>query len=132
MKQLLAALGSDIKPQGMDKWVARCPVHKDKDFAMSIKLDDMGCVLACCHACGANGLDLYKSLNLALDELFGGKKYTQIIPREVEEQYKQDKLVIELYKSDRDAGKTATLADKRRYKLAVARSEGIKAKFNSI
>ena len=77
MQQLLAALGNNIKPRGKD-WLARCPVHNDKDFAMSVKQVSDVSVIAHCFSCGANGLDLYKSLGLDLDELFGGKENTFI------------------------------------------------------
>ena len=130
MQQLLAALGNNIKPRGKD-WLARCPVHNDKDFAMSVKQVSDGSVIAHCFSCGANGLDLYKSLGLDLDELFGGKENT-FIPNGIKDQLEEDKYFIAIYKSDVNRGIKPTLADKRRYKLSIARIDGIKKKFNLI
>lgn len=128
MRQLFAALGSDIKEAGRDKWTAKCPVHKDKDFAMSVKLNDDNSVMAYCFACGANGLALYRELGLNLDELFGGKKKDSgYIPGPVMEQYTQDIMVVGIYEGSNSVN--YNLKDKRRYRLAVARIEGLKQKY---
>lgn len=134
MNQLLEALGRDIKPSSKkDRWIAKCPVHGDKDFAMSIKINRDNSVMAHCHACGANGLDLYKYLGLRLDELFGGKKLeSTYIPQEIIDNYTIDKIVIIIYKSDKQKRKYMSLQDNRRHKLAVARIEGIERKFPHI
>jgi len=131
MRELIAALGHDIKASGKN-WIARCPVHNDKDFAMSIKEGNDGSVLAICHACGANGLDLYKTLGLNLDELFGGRKLEKnnYIPSNIKAHYDLDKMVIAINLSDIEAGRVITLADKRRVKLAEARIAGIESKFD--
>ena len=132
MNQLLAALGDNVKPSGRN-WIARCPVHDDKDFAMSIKQADDGSVLAHCHACGANGFDLYQALRLDLDELFGGKKLDRndsYMPLAIKEIYDHDQLVISIFKADTEKWKTHSLNDKRRAKLATARIEGIKTKYS--
>ena len=128
MRQLIAALGDNIKESGMDKWVARCPVHNDKDFAMSIKVNGDNSIVAHCFACGANGLDLYKELELDLDELFGGKKLNSTyMPKFISDQYEQDLVAIDIYKTNTNI--KYSLADKKRYKLALARSKGIKDKY---
>ena len=129
MRQLLAAMGSDIKPAGKD-YIARCPVHGDKDFAMSIKQCPDGSVVAHCHACGANGLDLYRHLGLDLEELFGGKQYDKpMVPVHIQEAYDLDRAVVVIYRFDESQGKRINLYDKRRYKLALARIKGIEEKF---
>ena len=128
MQKLLAALGDNVKPRGKD-YIARCQVHNDKDFAMSIKQVSDGSVIAYCFACQANGVDLYKALGLDLDELFGGKK-SDFIPQGIKDQLSEDKMFIAIYNADVEKGIKPRLNDKRRYKLAVARSEGIKSKFN--
>jgi len=125
---LLAALGSDIKKQGKG-WTAKCPVHNDKDFAMSIKECADGSILAHCHSCGASGLDLYRTLELDLGELFGKKleKDDCYMPHEIKEKYELDKIVVFIH----EKGKVEkTLADRKRYKLAVARIKGTKDKYN--
>jgi hypothetical protein len=129
MQNLLIALGDNVKPRGQG-YIARCPVHNDKDFAMTIKQLSDSSVIAHCFACGANGLDLYKSLGLDLDELFGGKENNRLVPVYITDQLEEDKLFIAIYDSDVSKGVSPKLSEKRRYKLALARSEGIKKKFN--
>jgi len=132
MKQLMAALGQDIKPSGKH-WIARCPVHCDKDFAMKIKQTEDNSVIAHCHACGANGLDLYKMLGLDLEELFGGKKRDILdkpyLPSRLKIQYETDKMCIHIHESDLEKGSGLNYKDKRRYRLAVARVKGVEDKF---
>ena len=128
MNQLLAALGSDVKARGKDKWIAKCKVHMDKDFAMSIKLNADNSVMAHCFACGANGLDLYNALGLDLDELFG-KERDNSMPHNIKTQYDEDKWFMAIYNSDVEKGLSTTLQDKRRAKLAVARMAGIERKW---
>lgn len=133
MNNLLTALGTDVKATGKDKWVCRCPVHNDKDFAMSIKICADNSVVAHCFACGANGLDLYRELGLSLDELFGGKELGRNhIPYEIQDNYDMDKSVLLIHKHDVAAGFRISYNDKKRVKLAVARIEGIKRKFPHI
>lgn len=131
MRQLMAALGNDIKPSG-SKWMARCPVHNDKDFAMIISQRDDSSVGAHCLACGANGLDLYKHLELDLDELFGGREMDRskpFLPSGLATQFMVDKLCVDIHEADLDRGIATTYADKKRYRLALARIKGIQEKF---
>lgn len=133
MNNLLNALDWNIKPAGRDKWTARCPVHGDKDYAMSIKQIGDGSVLAHCHACGANGYDLYTSLGLELDELFGGKKLDKgkdYAPSKVKREYEVDKMAVDIFDNCVKKGEKFNLEDKRRYRLATARIEGVKQKYN--
>jgi hypothetical protein len=118
MNKLIAALGNNIRKSGKN-WVARCPVHNDKDFAMSIK-EDGNRVLAHCFACGANGLALYRALDLPLDELMGGEQ-ENTVPRHVIEKAKEDRWFIAIYESDVKKGIKPTLSEKRRYRMAKER-----------
>lgn len=70
-KALVDALGKGIRSTVDHKWLAKCPVHGDKDFAMSVTESDSGRIVIYCHACGANGFDVYRKLSLPLRELFG-------------------------------------------------------------
>ena len=130
MRQLLAALGDNVKPLGKN-WTARCPVHNDADFAMSIKQLGDGSVLAHCHACGANGLDLYQALHLDLEELFGFKdnRSQDYVPNDVRELLGVDKMVVKMFERQRDQGGYSNLEDKRRYKLARGRIIGVQQKY---
>lgn len=133
MKNLIAALGENIKQTRRNAWSAKCPVHGDKDFAMSIKLNEDNSILAHCHACGANGLELYKSLGLDLHELFGDKQQDGFwIPQRIRDSYEIDKFVLAIAKADTDAGKKINYTDKKRIRLAEARIKGIEAKYPNI
>ena len=129
MNNLIAALGDNIKPAGKN-WIARCQVHNDKDFAMSIKQADNGSVLAHCHACGANGFDLYGVLGLDLDELFGGRKQeSNYMPHDVRDTLNTDKACVKMYESGTAKGNYFSLEDKKRYRLAQARIKGAEDKY---
>lgn len=120
MNNLLNALGSNIKKRpGNNGYIARCPVHNDKDFAMVVDEKD-GKVIAHCFACGANGYDLYKCLDLPLDELMGESEQLTI-SREKRDKMEEDKWFIAIYDSDVKKGIKPTLNEKRRYRLAKAR-----------
>lgn len=71
MRHLANALGNNIKSIRDDKWIAKCPIHDDKDFAMNITVGNKGGLIMRCHACGATGIDVYKKLNLPFSELYG-------------------------------------------------------------
>lgn len=132
MQNLINALGSNIKQKGAN-WIARCPVHNDKDFAMDIKIGGNGYVIAHCHACGANGLDLYNALRLSLDELFGGREAEKgLVPASARDNYKTDKLVVEMYDFDRKNNSPLKLIDKKRYQLALARIKGYEEKYGVV
>ena len=134
MNNLLNALDGNIKPAGLDKWIARCPVHNDKDYAMSIKQVGDGSVVAHCHACGANGYHLYTHLGLDLDELFGGKKLDKDplhIPQKAKEDNKYDQFLIAIRESAIARGDKLTLDDKKHHRLSVARDKGFKDKYKS-
>jgi hypothetical protein len=128
MDLLLKALDGRVRQRG-SKWVARCPVHDDKDYAMTIEQASDGSVIAHCFACGANGLDLYRHLNLPLDELFGGREGKQVVPQRIHDEYQEDRFFRAVYEASEARGEYIKLADKRRYRLAVARMKGIKDKW---
>jgi len=130
MNLLLAALGSNIKPAGKDKWTARCPVHDDKDFAMTVtQLPDTS-ILAHCHACGANGEHLYLKLGLDLSELFGNKEQdSTFMPPKLQEEYSDDRRFIRIFKHDEHEGRSISYADNMRYKLAVSRSRNLRERY---
>lgn len=132
MRLLLAALGDNVKPAGKDKWIARCPAHNDKDFAMSIKLNYDNSVMAHCFACGANGLALYRSLGLDLDELFGNKAKNDYTPQYIQDQYTEDKFFLAIYKADVAKGVKPSYLENRKKKLVEARLVGIKNKYKHI
>jgi len=128
MNNLLNALGDRVKPAGKN-YIARCPVHDDKDFAMSIKQKNDGSLTIQCYACSANGLDLYRFYGLELDELFGYRamnKTKEWIPPRIKDQYDEDRLVVAMF----EGSSQPTWQDRKRYRLAVARIKGTEDKFN--
>jgi len=133
MQQLLNALGADIKPYGK-KWIAKCPVHMDKDFAMIVSQREDGSVGAHCFSCGANGLDLYKHFGLPMSELMGEREVStgekHYLPQDIRDQYEIDMWCILIAISGQINGESPSYKDKRRLKLAVARVNGIRDKYS--
>ena len=112
-----------VKSTGRDKWVALCPVHGDRSASMGVKECSDGTVLVNCFSCGASGMDVVLELGLHPSELFPPDSSKPRGPsRQQQALAEQDKLVQLLYKADRKAGKEPSLADYRRYKLAIHRT----------
>lgn len=135
MRLILDALGNNVKPSGRDKWTARCPVHNDKDFAMSIKLLPDNRVIAVCHACGANGMQMVEALMLGskgMDELNGGLDIDPnwIHPDRIATNV-EDIIFIKLYDKEVAAGRTILWEDKKRHRISVARIAGFNEKYGS-
>lgn len=133
MRLILDALGSNVKPRGRDKWIARCPVHNDKDFAMSITLINDGRVIAHCHACGANGFDMVNALMLGpkgLDELNGGldKDPNWVHPDRMAT-HNEDLIFLKMYAKEVEAGRVILWEDKKRHRISVARVAGYNEKY---
>jgi len=105
------------------QYKACCPVHGDRNPSMYLKEED-GKVLAHCFSCGANGMDVVEALGLSVNELFSDKmtpadaKYRKLKSYDLE-----DKLIISIFESDEAKGKTFTVEDYRRYRLAIRRQE---------
>lgn len=129
MLKIEAALGDNIKktPKG---WVCKCPTHNDSDFAMHIQQKADGSIIAHCFGCGANGLDLYRSLGLDLSELFGGNNTPYRPPQYIIDQYEEDKYFLAVYEQSVKSGIKPTYKDNRRKRLAEARMKGIREKYN--
>lgn len=118
----------EYKPAGKDKWLAKCPCHGDKDYAMSIKMEGDK-VLAHCFACGANGFDLYSYLNLDMSELMGEKLDSSFMPAKVKDQLDYDKHYIAVVNGMMRRNEVVALADKREYRKANARITGAQEKW---
>lgn len=130
MSQLIAALGENVKAAGKDRWMAKCPVHNDADFAMSIKLRPNNSYTITCYACGANGVDVYRHMGIDLEELFGKERDTRIITPKQQEEYREDKFFIAIFEADKAKGLRPRYEDWKRYNLALKRIEGIRIRFN--
>lgn len=128
MNQLLVALGDNVKKTGKN-WSARCPVHEGNRFNLSITQTRDGTILMHCHACGANGVMVYRSLGLNLDELFGNKeKDKNYISQRQRDEYENDKFYIAIYEADKGNGKIITHNEFKRYRLAISRVNNLKGR----
>lgn len=116
-----------VRAAGSGKWESLCPAHgSKKNRTLKIKQEADGSYLCHCFSCGANGVEVFNSLNLPLDELFGYKdKPKQIITSKQQSDYDLDKIVVEIHKADKMAGKQVSISDFRRNKLALARIANI-------
>ena len=133
--QLLDALGKNVKEtRKKGQWMARCPVHGDKDFAMRIKENDKGGLSISCYACGANGLDVYRYLNLDIRELFGEKSELpdNYVPAKIRDIYMEDQIFIAIYRSDLSKGIQPTAGDAKRMRLAVRRTGSLENKYSTL
>lgn len=133
--QLLDALGNNVKESHKKgQWIARCPVHGDKDFAMRIKENEKGGLSICCYACGANGLDVYRHLNLDMRELFGERAALpdNYVPARVRDVYLEDQLLMAIYHADLAKGIQPTAHDAKRMRLAVRRTRSLENKYPAL
>lgn len=101
---------------------ASCPVHgEDKDPALKIAEID-GKVLMHCHACGANGMDVMKKLDLPVKMLFSGE-FTHDPDWMLKKSKEDDLLFCMIYEAAEARGETIRTKELRRYKLAKQRNK---------
>lgn len=132
---LLDVLGKNVKEsRKKGQWIAKCPVHGDKDFAMRIKENDKGGLSICCYACGANGLDVYRHLNLDMRELFGERAALpdSYVPAKVRDIYLEDQILMAIYRADLARGIQPTPNDAKRMRLAVRRTRSMEGKYPTL
>ncbi len=68
IETLLARLDA-VKPQGQNKWLARCPAHDDKHPSLSLKEGNDDVVLLKCWG-GCNASEIVGAVGLELSDLF--------------------------------------------------------------
>jgi hypothetical protein len=129
----MAALGSNLKPRGKDKWFCKCPIHKDKDWAMKIKQKPDMSLNITCYGCGANGQDLYGFLGIDMSELFGNRADSRDPDPMffIRKNHLDDRMIIQLYKNmygSMDCDKVP-LSEKNKYKFAKMRKAGAERKY---
>jgi hypothetical protein len=59
----------DVKDNGRNKWLAKCPAHKDKRPSLSIREADSGAVLVKCWA-SCEVAEIVSAVGLELSDLF--------------------------------------------------------------
>lgn len=69
LSNILAKLDK-VKRVNGTQYKALCPVHNEKTPSLSIKEASNGDVVAYCHGCGANGIEVVSALGLDRSELF--------------------------------------------------------------
>lgn len=117
-----------------------CPFHEEKTPSFTVAEHKQ---FYYCFGCGASGNVIgfvmeYDGLTFTnavklLSEQYGiieSKTTQRIIPKNIKEQLLEDKMVIAIHKADTKKGIRPTYLDAQRIKLAVARVEGIKKKWN--
>lgn len=116
-----------LRQTGEDKWESLCPVHgSEKNRTLKILRKRDNSWVMHCLSCHCKGVDVFRHLGQDLKEMFGDKEYSQpIISNKNKERYVEDQYFIEIYKADEKSGKRITYQDKRRYKLALARTKNL-------
>jgi len=71
-----------VKQTGPDRWIAKCPSHKDRSPSLSIReIDDGRVLLKCFAGCGA--LDVLDSLGLTWSALFPEGGHHSALPSQL-------------------------------------------------
>ena len=88
--------------------------------------DSAGKVGCHCFVCGANGMDVVQSLGLPSTELFPPDNGYErpVLTRDMREKQKIDTMVTMMFENESQK-RAMTLAEKRRYRQAKARLDGI-------
>lgn len=66
-----------VKPTGLGKWKALCPVHEEKTPSLSIYELDDGRVLLHCFGCGAGAAEIIKAAGLKPDDVFPPRPFDE-------------------------------------------------------
>lgn len=121
MEQILSRLDR-VRQQG-DKYMACCPVHKDKTPSMMVT-DKGDKITMYCFGCGAKGPEIIKALGLPMSLIFKenspdfDKKQWLLDKTRVE-----DDLFISIYEASQSKGERIRSSDLQRYRLAKSRQE---------
>jgi len=124
-----------LRPNGKDRWRACCPVHQGSNpTALSIKQCSDGSFLVKCFNCDADGPDVFRSLGLPLDELFGYKEMDRqegpYITQMMKDQNKEDMFMVAIYEAAQGRNEYIQLSDHKAYKLSVNRMRGYESLLN--
>jgi hypothetical protein len=130
MAEALLSKLQKVKKTGSNKWIACCPVHNDTNPSMTITEKD-GKTLCFCFACGATGKDVAEAVGIPVSSLFSDSDTF------VSNHYHRDRLLAEkdadelflrLYRKAESEGREIRYSDRKRYKQAINRIEGIERK----
>ena len=122
---------------------ALCPFHDEKTPSFTVAEHKQ---MYYCFGCGAGGsaldfvinyenlgfVDAVKKLAANCGVDVDNNDHTASAPRSVIDTHSEDKLIVQLYKSDNETGRQISSTDYVRYKLAVARIAGNKSKYPNL
>lgn len=117
-----------LKPSGLDKWIARCPAHKDRSPSLTIRAIADGRILMHCFAgCGTDAV--LDALGLKFTELFaermvhdGLERIPQpFSPLDALKCLTAESVVVAIVSSDIALGKAVSDADAHRVAVAAGR-----------
>lgn len=117
------------RARGAQRWMCRCPAHKDKRASLSVRELDTGVVLLHCFA-QCEVADIVAAIGMSLEDLFpprpgpGQGRHPEPKPfsvRQVIEALQAELGVAWVLLADLEAGNPPTDADRRRAGLAKAR-----------
>ncbi len=101
------------KQTGNGKWIARCPAHDDRGPSLSIGEGHDGRILIKCFA-GCGAADIVAAVGLTLSDLFpeGSLDHHMRPVLRKSKSREHDELVVEIMKSNIEAGKKISSQDK--------------------
>ena len=122
---------------------ACCPFHDEKTPSFTVEENKQ---FYYCFGCGAGGsaldfvinyenigfVDAVKKLAANCGVDIDDNDHIATAPKAVVDLHNEDKLIAQLYKADNEAGRQISSTDYARYKLAVARIAGNKAKYPNL
>ena len=125
----------NVKPRGKNTWMACCPAHDDKSPSLAIKYLQDGRILMKCFA-GCDVISILTAVQLCVGDLFPDRglgeyesfeRLKQAVRKPDEDKYFQEKAILALADSDREAGKRLSMADLTRERQAylTLRKNGI-------
>lgn len=120
-----------VRSAGQGKYRAPCPVHQGKDFNLMLSEDETGKVGCHCFVCGANGISVVEALGLPISELFPPDSgYVRpVVTKQMKAQKLEDEIFCDIYSSE-ESSRAMTLQEKRLYRRAKARIEGVNQKLD--
>jgi len=126
---LLARL-DDVRRTGANRWIARCPAHKDRRPSLSIREADAGVVLAYCFA-GCTVASIAAAVGLDVADLFPTRRLDvySVRPRAspitpLVAAFERELLLAHILLADVAAGKPITETDRESAKAAARRVWG--------
>lgn len=119
---VLQSLGS-AKPNGPDKWIARCPAHNDKEPSLVIRNSEDGKVLLHCFA-GCTITEITAAISLRVNDLFPGDKQSRNGPSK--NAIRHEQAVYQIGLAMQAQGVVLSATDQARFDLAKQRLGALK------